>query len=48
MNTGYVICGNGERLGFERWAYEAWRAGNMTDPLILSMFARAVHIVINW
>jgi hypothetical protein len=48
MNTGYCIMPNGERLRFERWAYEAWTRRNTTDPLLISMFSRAVHIVINW
>ncbi len=42
------VCANGERLRFERWTYDAWAQGRMTDPLLLACFARVVRWLPVW
>jgi hypothetical protein len=48
MNMAMVICSNGEHLRIERWVYDAWKNGNLSDPLLLAVLNRAVTIIIEW
>lgn len=34
---------NGERLRFERWVYDAWRQGHLSDPLLLGALASCTY-----
>lgn len=43
-----VICSNDEHLRIERWVYDAWKNGNLADPLLLAVLNRAVTIIIEW
>ena len=44
MNIVIGIKINGERLRFERWAYELYITGGMTDTFLLSAFRSCVSI----
>jgi hypothetical protein len=37
------VCANGEQLRFERWTYEAYMQGRVTDPLLLACLQRVVR-----
>lgn len=39
-----LYLGNGERIPIERWVWEMYHAGTLTDPLLLGLFVRAVEI----
>ena len=47
-NTGVAIQPNGEHLLFERWVYELWVSGYLTDPFLSYPFTHAIQIIINW
>ena len=47
-NMATIVCQNGERLRIERWVYEAWRNGALTDLMLLYILNRAIDIMIEW
>ena len=47
-NYATGITASGEHLRFERWAYEAYREGRMTDAWLEAQFARCVRFVVEW
>jgi hypothetical protein len=48
MDYAIGITENGERLRFERWLYETWREGSVTDPMLLASLRRCVRFVVLW
>ena len=45
MGTLICIMPNGERLPIERWVYNNWAQGRLTDPMLLDILRRAIRIV---
>lgn len=39
---------NGERILVERWVWEMWRRGAITDPLLLAPLRNAISVYGYW
>lgn len=44
--TGYAY--DGERLRFERWAYDAWVSGTLRDSWLAGLFSRCYRFTTDY